>query len=104
MASGAGLHFSGIINKFQESTSSPEKMRAVKPESIRNKVKEPVPSKPVYSFFETLNDPAQGCAYIAPGLSAAKLKSSGEQTDLTGLPGLIEYIGSPETIADEVPP
>ena len=57
MASGAGLHFSGIINKFQESTSSPEKMRAVKPESIRNKVKEPVPSKPVYTFFETLNDP-----------------------------------------------
>jgi len=50
------------------------------------------------AIFETLNDPAQGCAYIAPGLSAAKFKSSGEQTSL---PDLIEYIGSPETIADE---
>ena len=55
VASGAGLHFSGIINKLQESTT--EKVRAVKPESIRNKVKEPEPEKPVYTFFETLDDP-----------------------------------------------
>lgn len=55
VASGAGLHFSGIINKFQESTT--EKVRAVKPESIRNKAKEPKPNKPVYTFFETLDDP-----------------------------------------------
>ncbi|MBC8286619.1 MAG: SPOR domain-containing protein [Nitrospinae bacterium] len=56
MASVAGLHFSGIIGEFQENYFSPEKMRAVKPDSIRNKVKEPIPSKPVYTFFETLND------------------------------------------------
>ena len=56
MASGAGLHFSGIIDELQENFFSPEKMRAVKPESIRNKVKEPVSSKPVYTFFATLND------------------------------------------------
>ncbi|MZH02391.1 MAG: SPOR domain-containing protein [Nitrospinae bacterium] len=55
MASGAGLHFSGVIKKFQESTT--EKVRAVKPESIRNKVKKPEPDKPVYTFFETLVDP-----------------------------------------------
>ena len=57
VASGAGLHFSGIISKFQESATSPIRERAVKPESIRNKVKEPVSSKPVYTFFETLADP-----------------------------------------------
>ena len=51
----AGLHFSGIVNKFQES-DSPKKVRAVKPESIRKKLKEPPPKKPVYTFFETLND------------------------------------------------
>ena len=51
----AGLHFSGIVNKFQES-NSPKKVRAVKPESIRKKLKEPPPNKPVYTFFETLND------------------------------------------------
>jgi cell division protein FtsN len=55
MASGAGLHYSGVISKFQESTT--EKVRAVKPESIRNKVKEPISKKPVYTFFETLDDP-----------------------------------------------
>jgi cell division septation protein DedD len=55
VASGAGLHFSGIISKYQESTT--EKVRAVKPESIRNKVKEPEPVKPAYTFFETLDDP-----------------------------------------------
>lgn len=57
VASGAGLHFSGIISKFQESATSPAKERAVKPESIRNKVKETVSSKPVYTFFKTLDDP-----------------------------------------------
>ena len=57
VASGAGLHFSGIISKFQESATSPTRERAVKPESIRNKVKEPVSSKRVYTFFETLGDP-----------------------------------------------
>lgn len=55
VASGAGLHFSGIISKFQESGTV--KVRAVKPESIRNRVKEPVSRKPVYTFFETLEDP-----------------------------------------------
>lgn len=54
-ASGAGVHYSGVITKFQESTSS-KKMRAVKPESIRNNAKESVAHKPVYTFFETLND------------------------------------------------
>jgi septal ring-binding cell division protein DamX len=57
VASWAGLYFSGIISKFQESATSPTKERAVKPKPIRNKVKEPVSSKPVYTFFETLADP-----------------------------------------------
>ena len=57
VASGAGLHFSGIISKIQESVVSPTRERAIKPESIRNKVKEPVSSKPAYTFFETLVDP-----------------------------------------------
>ena len=57
VASGAGLYFSGIISKFQEGATSPTRERAVKPESIRNKVKDPVPSNPVYTFFETLDDP-----------------------------------------------
>ncbi|PIP73944.1 MAG: hypothetical protein COW89_01440 [Nitrospinae bacterium CG22_combo_CG10-13_8_21_14_all_47_10] len=51
-ASVAGVHFSGIISAFQENMASPEKMRAVKPEFIQNKVKE----APVYTFFETLSD------------------------------------------------
>jgi cell division septation protein DedD len=57
VASGAGLYFSGIISKVQESVTSPTRERAIKPESIRNKIKEPVLSKPVYTFFETLSDP-----------------------------------------------
>jgi cell division protein FtsN len=57
VASGVGLYFSGITSKFQESVTSPTRERAVKPESIRNKVKEPVSNKPVYTFFETLADP-----------------------------------------------
>ena len=57
VASWAGLHFSGIISKIQESVVSPTRERAIKPESIRNKVKEPVSSKPAYTFFETLVDP-----------------------------------------------
>jgi cell division septation protein DedD len=57
VASGAGLHFSGIISKVQESVTSHTRERAIKPESIRNKVKEHVSSKPVYTFFETLVDP-----------------------------------------------
>ena len=54
VASGAGLHFLDVINKFQGSTA--EKVRAIKPESIRNKIKEPKTSQPVYTFFETLDD------------------------------------------------
>ena len=56
MASVVGLHFFGIISLFQENVSSPKKMTAVKPESFRNRVKEPTPRKTVYTFFETLND------------------------------------------------
>ena len=56
MSSGVGLYFSGIINFFEENLSSPKKMIAVKPESIRNQVKEPTPRKTVYTFFDTLND------------------------------------------------
>lgn len=56
MSSGIGLYFSGIINFFEENLSSPKKMIAVKPESIRNQVKEPTPRKTVYTFFDTLND------------------------------------------------
>ena len=57
VASGAGLHFSGIISKVQESVAFPTRERAIKPEFIRNKVKEPVSNKSVYTFFETLVDP-----------------------------------------------
>ncbi len=81
VASGAGLHFSGIISKFQESATSPAKERAVKPESIRNKVKEPVSSKPVYTFFKTLDDPTM-TQYVdlkggmmATGLPPGKIKA-----------------------------
>ena len=56
MTSGVGLYFSGIINFFEENLSSPKKMIAVKPESIRNQVKEPTPRKTVYTFFDPLND------------------------------------------------
>ena len=56
MTSGVGLYFSGVINFFEENLSSPKKMIAVKPKSIRNKVKEPTPRKTVYTFFDTLND------------------------------------------------
>ena len=56
MTSGVGLYFSGIINFVEENLSSPKKMIAVKPESIRNQVKEPTPRKTVYTFFDTLND------------------------------------------------
>ena len=56
MSSGIGLYFSGIINFFEENLSSPKKMIAVKPESIRNQVKEPTQRKTVYTFFDTLND------------------------------------------------
>jgi cell division protein FtsN len=57
MASVVGLHFSGVINLIQENVSAPKKMIAVKPKSIRNKVKEPTPLKTVFTFFDTLNDP-----------------------------------------------
>ena len=56
MTSGVGLYFSGVINFFEENLSSPKKMIAVKPESIRNQVKEPTPRITVYTFFDTLND------------------------------------------------
>lgn len=56
ISSGIGLYFSGIINFVEENLSSPKKMIAVKPESIRNQVKEPTPRKTVYTFFDTLND------------------------------------------------
>ncbi|MAX16836.1 MAG: hypothetical protein CMH73_01505 [Nitrospina sp.] len=56
ISSGIGLYFSGIINFFEENLSSPKKMIAVKPDSIRNQVKEPTPRKTVYTFFDTLND------------------------------------------------
>ena len=49
------------------------------------------------AIFQTLNNPAQGCAYIAPGLTAAKLQIP------DGLlpPTHVEYIGTPETVHDE---
>ena len=57
MASGVGLHLSVITSFFQDNVSSfPKKMRAVKPESIRNKTDKPTSHKTVYTFFETLND------------------------------------------------
>jgi cell division septation protein DedD len=90
MASGAGLHFSGIISKFQESTT--EKMRAVKPESIRNKVKEPVSRKPVYTFFETLDDPTM-TQYVdlkgglkATALPPEKIKVVPSKIKVTSIP------------------
>jgi cell division septation protein DedD len=56
MASGIGLHFSGIINFFEENVPSPKKMTAVKPKSIGNQVKGLTPRTTVYTFFDTLND------------------------------------------------
>ncbi len=86
------MHFSGIINKFQESATSPEKLRAVKPESLRNKVKEPVSSKPVYTFFETLDDPTM-TQYVglkggmkSTSLPPEKIKVVPAKTKVTSIP------------------
>lgn len=53
MASAAGLHFSGVIDELFE---APEKLRAVKPAFVREKIEDPVVPKSDYTFFKTLND------------------------------------------------
>lgn len=58
VASGLGLHFSGIIDQFLEDRPPPKKISAVKPKAIReksNKVSS-TPDQPDFTFFETLND------------------------------------------------
>ena len=59
VASAVGLHFSGInlLNGFQKKEASAKKLRAVKPKFIRDKVAKAASDKPIYTFFETLNDP-----------------------------------------------
>ncbi len=61
MAPMAGLYFSEIdlLNRASEKEIPQKKIRAVKPSFHREKIaKTPLaPSKPPYSFFETLNDP-----------------------------------------------
>ena len=98
MASGVGLYFSGIINFFEENVSSPKKIIAVKPESIRNQVKEPPPRKTVYTFFDTLNDSTmtqyvdlEG-KLIAPVLSTKKIPSVSSKT-LTTSPQVKKQLG-----------
>ena len=59
VASAVGLHFSGInlLSGFQKKEASAKKLRAVKPKFIRDKVAKAASDKPIYTFFETLNDP-----------------------------------------------
>ena len=91
MSSGIGLYFSGIINFFEENLSSPKKMIAVKPESIRNQVKEPTPRKTVYTFFDTLNDSTM-TQYVdlkgklIPSVRSTKKAPSASTKTLTTLP------------------
>ena len=59
VASAVGLHFSGInlLSGFQKKEASAKKLRAIKPKFIRDKVAKAASDKPIYTFFETLNDP-----------------------------------------------
>ena len=59
VASAVGLHFSGInlLSGFQKKEVSAKKLRAVKPKFIRDKVAKAASDKPIYTFFEILNDP-----------------------------------------------
>ena len=59
VASAVGLHFSGInlLGGFQKKGASVKKIRAVKPKFIRDKASQVTSDEPVYTFFETLNDP-----------------------------------------------
>ena len=56
VASAVGLHFYGGIDGFLEKQAPAKKIRAVKPKFIRDKVAPVASDKPVYTFFETLND------------------------------------------------
>jgi septal ring-binding cell division protein DamX len=108
VASGVGLHFSGIISKFQESAISPAKERAIKPESIRNKVKEPVSIKPVYTFFKTLNDPTMTQyvdlkgGVIGEALTYEKIKIFPAKINVT--PASIEAIEKISKLEPEIKP
>ena len=59
VASAVGLHFYGInlLSGFQKKEASAKKLRAVKPKFIRDKVAKAASDKPIYTFFEILNDP-----------------------------------------------
>jgi cell division septation protein DedD len=59
MASAAGMYYSGVgfFADFKETKASSKKISAVKPKFLREKLKETPPETPVYTFFETLNDP-----------------------------------------------
>ena len=59
VASAVGLHFSGInlLSGFQKKEASAKKLRAIKPKFIRDKVAKAASDKPIYTFFEILNDP-----------------------------------------------
>ena len=57
VASAVGIHFSGVdlFSGFKEKKATSKKVSVVKPKFLREKIKET--EMPVYTFFETLNDP-----------------------------------------------
>ena len=59
VASAVGLHFYGInlLSGFQKKEAAAKKLRAVKPKFIRDKGAKAASDKPIYTFFEILNDP-----------------------------------------------
>jgi len=77
VASAVGLHFSGGIDGFLEKKAPAKKIRAVKPKFIRDKVAPVASDKPVYTFFETLNDTTM-TQYV--GLNGELLPLSPERT------------------------
>ena len=77
VASAVGLHFSGGIDGFLEKKVPAKKIRAVKPKFIRDKVAPVASDKPVYTFFETLNDTTM-TQYV--GLNGELLPLSPERT------------------------
>jgi cell division septation protein DedD len=52
----SAIYFSGGIEDFWEKQAPAKKISAVKPKFMHDKVSEVAADKPVYTFFETLND------------------------------------------------
>ena len=99
MASAAGIHFSGfdLTAGFQGKNASVKKISAVKPK--REKIKEP--EIPVYTFFETLNDPTM-TRYV--GLNGKFLPEPAQSTTSPVVPAKISTTPPPvEKIEDSEP-